>query len=54
MQTASVNVIDLDTYRNRRRAYQPLPAYAAVPVAWVMVWFAPVVLVQPYAGFAQH
>ncbi|MEJ0011894.1 MAG: hypothetical protein WDM94_04540 [Bauldia sp.] len=55
MQTASVNVVDLDTYRNRRRSLQAAQAYAApMPVAWVVVWFAPVVFVQPYANYAQH
>jgi hypothetical protein len=55
MQTASVNVVDLDTYRNRRRALQAGPAYVApFPVGWVMVWFAPVVFVRPYVSYAQH
>ncbi len=55
MQTASVNVVDLDTYRNRRRAMQAGPAYAAAfPDDWVMVWCTPVVFVQPYASYAQH
>ncbi len=48
MQTASVNVIDLDTYRNRRRAYQAGQGYTiALPITWVIVWFAPVVFAQP-------
>jgi hypothetical protein len=46
MQTATAKVIDFDAYRRRRHA-EP----AVFPVAWVMVWFAPVVFIRPYASF---
>ncbi len=57
MQTESATVIDFEAYRNRQKARQVdaggglMPAF---PVAWVMVWFAPVFLVQPYAGIAAN
>lgn len=51
MQSAAANVIDLGAYRVRREREQELAgtALSAFPVAWVMVWFAPVMLMQPLA-----
>ena len=45
MQTAPATVIDLDAYRSSRKAER---APVAMPVAWVMVWFAPIFVVQPF------
>jgi hypothetical protein len=51
MQSAVANVVDFDAYRARRVRQQELAgaALSAFPVAWVMVWFAPVVLIHPLA-----
>jgi len=51
---AASNIVDFGAYRDQRRRQQGLAAapMSAFPVAWVMVWFAPVLLVQPPAVLA--
>ncbi|MEJ0097125.1 MAG: hypothetical protein WDM84_03230 [Bauldia sp.] len=49
--SATAAIIDLDDYRNRRKAKAQAEGGAALPtpMGWCLVWFAPVFLVQPYA-----
>jgi hypothetical protein len=42
---APAEVIDLARYRQRKLGL------TGMPVAWVMVWFAPVVFVRPFPNF---
>jgi len=54
MQTAISNVVDFGAFRDQRRRQRDLATapITAFPVAWVVVWFAPVLLVQPPAVLA--